>query len=204
MKNNKIKNQGLVIENTKFAKDLALRFRNSGVEMDELQSASVMGLCEAAILYDESNGVLFKTFAYAYCVKYIHKAITDCTMPMMVPERCRNDVEMLHLDLSFEAIGSADADEGTDADRLLYAVAEPTQDEVMMKVENYGILRKAMADVLNDKERKVISLRYGFVADVLSREEVAKVMGISKERVRQIEMHALGKLRNREIKILRN
>jgi len=74
----------------------------------------------------------------------------------------------------------------------------------MMKVENYGILQMAMADVLNDKERKVISLRYGFVADVLSREEVAKVMGISKERVRQIEMHALGKLRNREIKILRD
>lgn len=189
---NYIKNQRLVIENTKFAKDLAFKFRNSGVEIDELQSASVMGLCEAAILYDESKGVLFKTFAYAYCVKYIHKAITDCTMPMMVPERWRNDVEMLHLDLSFEAFGSADAD----ADRLLYAVAEPTQDEVMMKVEDCSILRKLMADVLTDKEQRVISLRYGLTDDALSREEVAKVMGISKERVRQIEMHALGKLRN--------
>ena len=204
MKNNKIKNQGLVIENTKFAKDLAFKFRNSGVEIDELQSASVMGLCEAAILYDESKGVLFKTFAYAYCVKYIHKAITDCTMPMTVPERWRNDVEMLHLDLSFEAFGSADADDGTDADRLLYAVAEPTQDEVMVKDEDCSILRKLMADVLTDKEQRVISLRYGLTDDALSREEVAKVMGISKERVRQTERHALGKLRNREIKILRD
>ena len=195
MKNNKIKNQGLVIENTKFAKDLALKFRNSGVEIDELQSASVMGLCEAAILYDESKGVLFKTFAYAYCVKYIHKAITDCTMPMMVPERWRNDVEMLHLDLSFEAFGSADADDGTDADRLLYAVAEPTQDEVMIMDERRVWLHSVKNTHLTATERQVIDDVYGFGEKAMPRKEVARLRKISPERVRQVEKHAINKMR---------
>lgn len=47
-----------------------------------------------------------------------------------------------------------------------------------------------------DKERQVLQMRFGFEGDPMSLEAIAKVMGLSRERVRQIEGSALGKLRH--------
>jgi len=47
-----------------------------------------------------------------------------------------------------------------------------------------------------DKERHVLQMRFGFEGDAMSLEAVAKVLGLSRERVRQIESSALGKLRH--------
>ena len=187
--------QRRVVENLKFAKDLALNFGKCGVDVMELQSASMEGLCEAAMRYDESKGAEFQTYAYNYCRKYILIAIKDCTMPMNVPMKWRKDITMLHLDLSFEAIGSADADEGTDADRLLYAVAEPAQDEVMIADERCEWLNTTKRAHLTATERQVIDDVYGFGGKAMSRKEVARLRKISPERVRQVEKHAINKMR---------
>ena len=187
--------QNLVVENMKFAKDLALNFGKCGVDVMELQSASVEGLCEAAIRYDESKGAEFKTYAYTYCQKYILIAIKNCTMPMTVPMKWRKNVEMLHLDLSFDAIGTVDGDDGTDADRLLYAVAEPTQDEVMIRDERRAWLHSVKNTHLTATERKVIDDVYGFGEKAMPRKEAARLRKSSPERVRQVEKHAINKMR---------
>ena len=187
--------QNLVVENMKFAKDLALGFGKCGVDVMELQSASVEGLCEAAIRYDESKGAEFQTYAYTYCQKYILIAIKNCTMPMTVPMKWRKNVEMLHLDLSFDDLGTVDGDDGTDADRLLYAVAEPAQDEVMIRNERRVWLHSVKDAHLTATERKVIDDVYGFGEKAMPRKEVARLRNISPERVRQVEKHAINKMR---------
>ena len=116
-------------------------------------------------------------------------------MPMTVPMKWRKDITMLHLDLSFEAIGSADADEGTDADRLLYAVAEPAQDEVMVADERREWLNTVKRAHLTATERQVIDDVYGFGGKAMPRKEVARLRKISPERVRQVEKHAINKMR---------
>ena len=187
--------QNLVVENMKFAKDLALNFGKCGVDVMELQSASVEGLCEAAIRYDESKGAEFQTYAYTYCQKYILIAIKNCTMQMTVPMKWRKNVEMLHLDLSFDDLGTVDGDDGTDADRLLYAVAEPTQDEVMIMDERRVWLHSVKNTHLTATERQVIDYVYGFGEKAMPRKEVARLRKISPERVRQVEKHAINKMR---------
>ncbi len=60
-------------------------------------------------------------------------------------------------------------------------------------------LKKAVQS-LNPKERKVISLRYGLEDGIIhTLEEIGKLYGITRERVRQIEIKALEKLRESEI-----
>lgn len=61
-----------------------------------------------------------------------------------------------------------------------------------LREEIYGFLNK-----LNDRERKIIIMRYGLNGkEALSLEDIGKAIGLSRERVRQIESRALSKMRN--------
>jgi RNA polymerase primary sigma factor len=62
------------------------------------------------------------------------------------------------------------------------------------------LLREHLAAVLSglgERERKVVQLRYGF-ADGRPRtlEEIGRIFGVTRERIRQIEAKALDKLRD--------
>jgi RNA polymerase primary sigma factor len=63
-----------------------------------------------------------------------------------------------------------------------------------------GMLRSQIAaalDQLTDRERKVLELRYGLTdGQPRTLEEVGKAFGVTRERVRQIEVKALRKLRH--------
>jgi RNA polymerase sigma factor (sigma-70 family) len=66
-------------------------------------------------------------------------------------------------------------------------------------------LRRAVAQ-LPDRERDVVKLRYGLNGDIepASLEEIGRRLGITRERVRQIESEALERLAvQREIEALR-
>ena len=53
-----------------------------------------------------------------------------------------------------------------------------------------------LSKVLNEREKRIISLRYGFATgDALTLEQVGEIMGVTRERIRQIESKALKKLR---------
>jgi RNA polymerase primary sigma factor len=51
---------------------------------------------------------------------------------------------------------------------------------------------------LDDRERTIVILRFGLEGEVLTLEEIGRRLGLTRERVRQLEVHALGKLRRRQ------
>jgi RNA polymerase primary sigma factor len=74
--------------------------------------------------------------------------------------------------------------------------AEPSEEVHVSLAEN--TVRQAV-DTLPEREREVVKLRYGMNGDrdPQSLEEIGKVLGITRERVRQIEAQALSRLAER-------
>ena len=74
------------------------------------------------------------------------------------------------------------------------ALQPSTEAEKLMLRER---IEEAMRHQLNERERRVLEYRYGLAdGNELTLEEVAKVFGLTKERIRQIESKALRKLRH--------
>jgi RNA polymerase primary sigma factor len=77
---------------------------------------------------------------------------------------------------------------------LLAAPERGPEEELDVSLREQTV-RRALAE-LSDRERKVLQLRYGLngADDPLSLQEVGRRLGITRERVRQIEMDALARL----------
>ena len=98
-----------------------------------------------------------------------------------------------------ERIGSVDAPLGKDSDKpLLDLLADDNSDDPTLMVQTDDV--RAHIDEwlaqLNDKQREVVERRFGLHGHESSTlEEVAKELGVTRERVRQIQIDALRRLR---------
>ncbi|MCS7201015.1 MAG: sigma-70 family RNA polymerase sigma factor [Patescibacteria group bacterium] len=82
---------------------------------------------------------------------------------------------------------------------LLPDTSETTPEKIAALSNLREQLKKAIQS-LNPKERRIISLRYGLEDGVMhTLEEIGKIYGITRERVRQIEIQALTKLKDNEL-----
>jgi RNA polymerase primary sigma factor len=94
-------------------------------------------------------------------------------------------------------------DAGTSLAELLPGEDMPIEEEVHVSLLEEA-LHRALRE-LTDRERQVLSLRYGLDGDAepLSLEEIGRRLGITRERVRQIESKALARLSvQREVQAL--
>jgi len=98
-----------------------------------------------------------------------------------------------------ERIASVDAPLDNDPERsLLDAIAdERTPDpERIMQDEDLHQLVQAWLNELNDKQREVVERRFGLNnREISTLEEVGADIGVTRERVRQIQVEALKRLR---------
>ncbi len=98
-----------------------------------------------------------------------------------------------------ERIASVDAPLDNDPDRsLLDAIADertPDPERIMQDEDLHGLVQ-AWLNELNDKQREVVERRFGLNnREVATLEEVGADIGVTRERVRQIQVEALKRLR---------
>jgi RNA polymerase primary sigma factor len=95
------------------------------------------------------------------------------------------------------AVASTDAPIGSDGDSSLgdlFAASGPTTEDEVDQTIRGDAVRRAVAK-LPDRQRDVISLRFGLGGgEPTSLEQIGKQLGITRERVRQIEADALRRL----------
>jgi RNA polymerase primary sigma factor len=98
---------------------------------------------------------------------------------------------------------SLDAPVGEDGDMTLgdtIAAAEFRTDELAEKNNRSKLFNKAMNNSLSAQEKEIIKLYFGFKMDSdLNLKEIAPMIGLSKERTRQLKDSALEKLRNEQL-----
>lgn len=74
----------------------------------------------------------------------------------------------------------------------------PSPDEIIIAEDRKRILNKYINKYLDPREAKVILMRYGFETGTpMTLEDVGNHFGVTRERIRQVEMRALNKLRRR-------
>ncbi len=88
-----------------------------------------------------------------------------------------------------------DSEGNSELGDLLEQTGLPDTDELLLRESFAQALADALAE-LPERERKVLELRFGLTDDQpKTLREIGDVMGLSRERVRQIESRALNKLR---------
>ena len=71
----------------------------------------------------------------------------------------------------------------------------PYDDQLMQGFLNEKV--DQLLEDLSERETKILKMRFGFFGDVKTLEEIGKEIGLSRERVRQIEKRAKLKLRTK-------
>ena len=184
----------LVRSNMRLVMKIANDYRRFGMDFEDIVSSGTIGLLKAIEMFDPEKG-WFSACASAYINKFIRMALdsyrgihTKRYDRMTQEERSSLVMESLN-----EKVGDGDTEF---ADSL--ASDEVSPSEAVEKASSIDAVRDAIDNALDSRERFIVRARYGLDGNgVLTLREIADKLGMTHERVRQIEVSALTKLRER-------
>lgn len=214
--------QELVLRNLRMATNLAMRYQRRGVDLDDLVMEAVRGLMVAADKFDLTLGKRFTTYAVWWVRQKLLLAVSQKSSTVRLPGNVRvklGKLAKVHAHYIAEYGRSPEPREAAKelgwstelADRLIELSRRrclslsslildvsdsrftaplecDTRQEVATAVQ--GLLRN-----LPLREQRILRLRYGLACKEHTLQEVADVLGVTRERVRQVQVKALAKLR---------
>ena len=167
----------IVEANTRLVASIAHKFANSRFEYEDLVSEGNMILVNAVDKFDYSRGFRFSTYATHAIQRHFYR--------LMQRKQRRRTREV-----------------ATPTD-ILADVAPAKEYERPLDHTVANALLERFGDCLDDREAVIIRERFGFNSDESSEtlKVVAEKVGLSKERVRQLQMGAIEKLQDLAIKM---
>ncbi|HKQ63161.1 MAG TPA: RNA polymerase sigma factor RpoD/SigA [Candidatus Polarisedimenticolaceae bacterium] len=183
----------LIQSNLAFVVKVAKQYRGLGVPFEDLINEGNVGLVEAARRFDPTRGTRFVTCAVWWIRKAILGAIDERAALVPVPVYQRR-----HGGSDRARVVELDAPSGAEREtRRVEPLRAPEEsaEQALIERESRDLLDTALAG-LGERERAVLSLRFGLDGNrphVL--EELGARLGVSRERVRQIEAQALRRLK---------
>jgi RNA polymerase sigma factor (sigma-70 family) len=93
-----------------------------------------------------------------------------------------------------EPVPGEEGSRSTFGELLVDPIAEDGYERVLAKIEVEQL--RGLLSGLSERERTILQARYGLEGEEQTLREIAGRLGLSAERVRQLEQRALGKLRN--------
>ena len=171
----------LIRHNLRLVIHIAKKYEGCGEDSDDLISIGVIGLIKAIDTFSPSKEVKISTYA-AKCI--------DNEILMHIRSNKKHYTNTSITD-------SIGMDKDGSSITLLDVLPsqEPSADEILTKKIKLEKLIK-FASILDEKEKEIISLRYGINNQRLTQKEVAKKYKISRSYVSRIEKRALTKLLN--------
>jgi RNA polymerase sigma-32 factor len=197
----------LVTSNLRFVVSIALEYRNYGVPVKDLVQEGNIGLMTAVKKFDPHRGMRLITYAVWWIRAFIQEHIIKTVGIVKtsakavkrrlfyrgkkgIDSRGEDPLSALSLDAPINGEEGKSHLEG-----LADSAAAP--EEAFAEREENALIKKNVRRalcVLNEKERLVIERRI-LAEEPQTLEAIATALGLSRERVRQIEGSALGKLR---------
>ena len=172
----------LVEHNLRLVAYIAKKYRDSGVEEDDMISLGTIGLIKAVRSFRSDAGTKFATYA-ARCIE------NEMLMHLRSRKKSSKDVSM------DESIGTDKEGNDLTLRDVLGSEADELERSVGERIEQQRLL--SMIPSLDERERKVVALRYGLIDGVeWTQHQIAEQMGISRSYVSRIEARALTKLQH--------
>ena len=180
--------QTLIEHNLRLVVYIAKKFDNTGVGVEDLISIGTIGLIKAINTFKSDKNIKLATYA-SRCIE------NEILMHLHRNSRIKTEVsidEPLNVDWDGNELLLSDI-LGTEED-LVY---KDIEDEV-----DLNLLEQAM-DILSDRERTIIELRYGIGHDdeEMTQKEVADLLGISQSYISRLEKKIIRRLRKEMIRL---
>lgn len=169
---NEIKNK-IAQSNLRLVVSIAKKHVSPGQEFFELVSDGNISLMRAVDKFDFSRGFKFSTYASWAIIKNFARTVPDS-------KHHRDRYQTGRDELLEQTAGEGPRDQESD---FLPAVRSTVE---------------RMLDALDEREQQIMRHRYGLdgVGEPQTLEQIGKALGVSKERVRQLEARAMAKLRD--------
>lgn len=178
----KIARDKLIEHNLRLVAHIVKKYNMVDKETDDLISIGTIGLIKAIDTFDDEKGIRLATYA-SRCID------NELLMMLRSGKRLAKEVYL------YDPIGS---DREGNEINLLDIIEEAEIDIVENIVLENDIKRlyQVLGRVLTDREKEIISLRYGLSnTKEVTQREIAHKLGISRSYVSRIEKKALKKLR---------
>ena len=172
-KADEIRNQ-IVAANTRLIVSIVNRFADEKNLFDDLLSDGLNSLIKAVEKFDYDRGFRFSTYA-----------------TMVVRRELYRSMQRIQRSRARFVTGQAEV---LDSQEREVDVAQPSESQLGDVDQHVA----AIMEKLDEREKLIVSARYGFIDLGIKATfaNIGKQLGISKERVRQLEIRALEKLRN--------
>ena len=174
--------QTLIEHNLRLVVYIAKKFDNTGVGVEDLISIGTIGLIKAINTFKADKNIKLATYA-SRCIE------NEILMHLRRNSRTKSEVsidEPLNVDWDGNELLLSDI-LGTEEDQIYKGI----EDEV-----DRDLLEQAM-QILNDRERTIIELRYGIGHDdeEMTQKEVADLLGISQSYISRLEKKIMKRLK---------
>lgn len=185
----------LVESNLRFVLTIANGYRDQGIAYDDLVGEGNMGLLKAAKRFSPYPGKRFVKFAAPIIRDAIERHIEQHSGLYKVPRAEASSAEMrLSHPISVDAPIPAGSNNNFNLLNLLENANSPYADKAFEDADAQAHLERVIR-VLDERQQRVISLLYGIGCDRVTMAEAGALMGLKRERVRQIRDAALRKLK---------
>jgi RNA polymerase primary sigma factor len=207
----------LIKYNIRLVINVAKKYRNCGIEFEDLVQEGILGLIKAIEKFDVNRGFKFSTYATHWIKNFILKAVYLKNKAIRAPHWLIEDLNKINkhseghtLSSFYESAKSLGISKSRVDKIILYlnnssflkSLSDPVgggelfvEDLIEDKPEIYlneKIDLKTCIEHLNDREQYIIKRRF-FYGNTL--QEIGDDLSLTRERVRKIEFEALKKIK---------
>ena len=197
--------------NLRFVITVAKQYQNQGIDLADLIAEGNFGLMKAIKNFDWNKNNRFISYAVWWIKQSILQSLNENSRTIRLPvnvvqdmqkEKKQNEKSNKELSDKFASLPrmiDLDMHINEDGDTLIDIIKNENVDSPDEVFSTKDILKQKMADIMNvldERERIIIEDYYGLTGTPRTLEDIGSDFGLTKERVRQLKVKSLRKLRN--------